>query len=58
MISAVEVSLKPGLPDPRGEGIARGIKDLGLNKDIAVATHDIYWLEGNISPVSCTSLQD
>ena len=49
MISAVEVSLKPGLPDPRGEGVARGIKDLGINKDITVSTSDIYWLEGEIA---------
>jgi len=50
MISAVEVSLKSGLPDPRGEGIARGIRDLGIDKDITVRTHDIYWLEGDITP--------
>jgi phosphoribosylformylglycinamidine synthase II len=50
MISAVEVSLKPGLPDPRGEGITRSIKDLGIEHDISVYTHDIYWLEGGVSP--------
>jgi phosphoribosylformylglycinamidine synthase len=50
MISAVEVSLKPHLPDPRGEGVARGIKDLGILKDITVRTHDLYWLEGDIDP--------
>lgn len=50
MISAVEVSLKPGLPDPRGEDVARGIRDLGIDKDITVSTRDIYWLEGDITP--------
>ena len=49
MISAIEVSLKPGLPDPRGEGVARNIKDLGIDKDVAIRTHDVYWLEGDVA---------
>jgi len=50
MISAVEVSLKPGLPDPRGEGVSRGVRDLGIDKDISVCTRDVYWLDGDITP--------
>ena len=52
MIYSIEVCLKAGQPDPRGEGIARGIHDLGIHtKDISVATSDIYWLDGALTPV-------
>jgi phosphoribosylformylglycinamidine synthase II len=50
MISSIEVSVKPDFPDPRGEGVARGIKDLGIPKNISVRSHDVYWLEGDIPP--------
>ncbi len=51
MIYSIEVCLKSGQPDPRGEGIARGIHDLGIHKkDIAVSVSDIYWLDGTLTP--------
>jgi phosphoribosylformylglycinamidine synthase subunit PurSL len=51
LIYSIEVCLKKGQPDPRGEGIARGIHDLGIHKkDISVSVSDLYWLDGSLTP--------
>jgi len=51
LIYSIEVCLKAGQPDPRGAGIARGIRDLGIHKkDISVAVSDFYWLDGTLTP--------
>jgi len=51
LIYSIEICLKEGQPDPRGEGIAHDIYDLGIHsRDVSVAVSDIYWLEGELSP--------
>ena len=51
MIYSIEVCLKAGQPDPRGAGIARGIRDLGIHtKGISVSVSDFYWLDGSLTP--------
>jgi phosphoribosylformylglycinamidine synthase len=46
----VEVSVKPGLPDPRGEALQKDIHDLGIVTADRVRVSDIYLLEGALSP--------
>jgi phosphoribosylformylglycinamidine synthase II len=45
----VEVSVKPGLPDPRGEALKADIRDLGIGTAQRVRVSDVYLLEGNLS---------
>jgi phosphoribosylformylglycinamidine (FGAM) synthase PurS component len=46
----VEVSVKPDLPDPRGEALKADIRDLGIARVQKVRVSDVYWLEGDLSP--------
>jgi phosphoribosylformylglycinamidine synthase II len=46
----VEVSVKPDLPDPRGEALKADIRDLGITSVQKVRVSDVYWLEGELSP--------
>lgn len=45
----VEVSVKPGLPDPRGEALKADIRDLGIGTAQQVRVSDVYLLEGDLS---------
>jgi phosphoribosylformylglycinamidine synthase len=45
----VEVSVKSGLPDPRGEALQKDIRDLGITTAERVRVSDIYLLEGDLS---------
>jgi phosphoribosylformylglycinamidine synthase len=46
----VEVSVKPDLPDPRGEALKADIRDLGIGGVKQVRVSDVYWLEGKLTP--------
>jgi phosphoribosylformylglycinamidine synthase II len=48
-LSRVEVSVKPGLPDPRGEALKADIRDLGIATVQQVRVSDVYLLEGHLS---------
>ncbi|MGD9116241.1 MAG: phosphoribosylformylglycinamidine synthase subunit PurL [Dehalococcoidia bacterium] len=45
----VEVSVKPDLPDPRGEALKADIRDLGIGTVRQVRVSDVYLLEGDFS---------
>jgi phosphoribosylformylglycinamidine synthase II len=45
----VEVSVKPGFPDPRGEALKADIRDLGIGNIQQVRASDVYLLEGELS---------
>ena len=45
----VEVSVKSGFPDPRGEGLQKDIRDLGVATVDQVRVSDIYLLEGELN---------
>ena len=44
----VEVSVKLGFPDPRGEALQKDIRDLGIDTADQVRVSDIYLLEGEL----------
>ncbi len=46
----VEVYLKSHLPDARGVGLVRDIKDLGIATISAVQVVDVYWLDADLLP--------
>ena len=46
----VEVSVKPDLPDPRGEALKADIRDLGIGGVQQVRVSDAYLLEGKLTP--------
>ncbi len=46
----VEVSVKPDLPDPRGEALKADIRDLGIGGVQQVRVSDVYLLEGKLTP--------
>jgi phosphoribosylformylglycinamidine synthase II len=48
-LSRVEVSVKPSLPDPRGESLKADIRDLGIATVQQVRVSDVYLLEGDLS---------
>jgi len=48
-LSRVEVSVKPSLPDPRGESLKADIRDLGIGTVQQVRVSDVYLLEGDLS---------
>ncbi len=50
----VEVSVKPDLPDPRGEALQKDIRDLGIAAAGRVRVSDIYLLEGDLSQEELT----
>jgi phosphoribosylformylglycinamidine synthase II len=45
----VEVSVKPDLPDPRGEALKADIRDLGIGGVQQVRVSDVYLLEGDLT---------
>ena len=45
----VEVSVKPDLPDPRGEALKADIRDLGIGSIQQVRVSDVYLLEGKLT---------
>jgi phosphoribosylformylglycinamidine synthase II len=45
----VEVSVKSGFPDPRGEALQADIRDLGISPVDQVRVSNIYLLEGELS---------
>ncbi len=45
----VEVSVKPDLPDPRGEALKADIRDLGIGGVQQVRVSDVYLLEGKLT---------
>ncbi len=49
MIHKIEVFLKDGIPDVRGQGLVKDIADLGITKVTAVSVVDVYWLDGNLA---------
>ena len=46
----VEVRLKSHLPDARGAGLVKDIRDLGIETVSDVRVVDIYWLDTELSP--------
>jgi phosphoribosylformylglycinamidine synthase II len=48
-LSRVEVSVKPNLPDPRGESLKADIRDLGIGTVRQIRVSDVYLLEGDLS---------
>ncbi len=46
----VEVSVKPDLPDPRGEALKADIRDLGIGGVQQVRVNNVYLLEGKLTP--------
>ena len=49
LLFRVEVSVKSGFPDPRGEALQKDIRDLGITTAEQVRVSDIYLLEGKLS---------
>jgi phosphoribosylformylglycinamidine synthase II len=49
LLFRVEVSVKSGLPDPRGEALQKDIHDLGIAIADGVRVSNIYLLEGALS---------
>lgn len=47
----IEVSVKDGFPDPRGEALQKDIRDLGIMTVKQVRVSDIYLLEGKLNEV-------
>ena len=50
LLFRVEVSVKSGFPDPRGEALQADIRDLGISTVNRVRVSNIYLLEGGLSP--------
>jgi phosphoribosylformylglycinamidine synthase len=44
----VEVRFKEQLPDSAGQGLAKGISDLGINNISDVRVIDVYWLDAEL----------
>ena len=49
LLFRVEVSVKSGFPDPRGEALQADIRDLGISSVDQVRVSNIYLLEGELS---------
>ena len=45
----IEVRLKSHLPDARGTGLARDIRDLGISTVTAVRVINVYWLDAELT---------
>jgi phosphoribosylformylglycinamidine synthase len=46
----IEVRLKSHLPDARGEGLVRDIRDLGITTVSGIRVTDVYWLDADLGP--------
>ncbi|MBI4188320.1 MAG: phosphoribosylformylglycinamidine synthase subunit PurS, partial [Chloroflexi bacterium] len=46
----VEVNLKSHLPDARGLGLVKDIRDLGIATITKVGVVDVYWLDADLPP--------
>ncbi len=46
----IEVHLKSQLPDARGAGLAKDIRDLGIDTVSAARVADVYWLDADLFP--------
>jgi phosphoribosylformylglycinamidine synthase subunit PurSL len=44
----IEVTLKNGLPDTRGQGLVKDIYDLGITSVSSASVIDVYWLDANL----------
>jgi len=49
-VHRVEVRLKSHLPDARGQGLVKDIRDLGITTVTKVRVVDIYWLDADLTP--------
>jgi len=47
---SIEVRLKEQLPDARGLGLVKDIRDLGIGSVSKVRVVDIYWLDARLTP--------
>ena len=45
----IEVNLKSGLPDVRGQGLVKDIRDLGILSVSSAAVIDVYFLNADLS---------
>ena len=48
MLWRVEVSIRPGFFDSQGEGIKKGIEDLGILAVTSCSTSQVYYIQGEI----------
>ena len=46
----IEVRLKRHLPDARGLGLVKDIRDLGITSVTGVRVVDVYWLDADLKP--------
>ncbi len=46
----IEVHLKSQLPDARGAGLVKDIRDLGIDTVSAARVVDVYWLDADLAP--------
>ncbi len=44
----IEINLKKGLPDARGQGLVKDILDLGITSVAKAGVIDVYWLNANL----------
>jgi len=47
----IEVSVKAGLPDPRGNGLEMDIRDIGIMNVTRARVSDVYFLEGDLDEI-------
>jgi len=52
----IEVSVKSGFPDPRGEALQKDIRDLGIMAVKQVRVSDIYLLQGKLDEAEVTRI--
>ena len=55
-VHRIEVSVKPGFPDPRGEGLEKDIADLGIHTVTKARVSDVYLLEGPLGEGQLTTI--
>ncbi len=49
-MNRIEIRLKAGQPDVRGQGLVKDILDLGIRGVTDVRVDDIYWLDADLKP--------
>ena len=49
MEAIIEIGYKPGIFDATGEGVKKGISDLGIRGVMHVSTHQLYSIKGNFT---------